>query len=337
MANANRNILYAVLLSLTSLAFALALGEIALRAMGFEFRLFLSRVEFGWPDPVKLEKDYQADQELLWVPKQYYAHLEQLRATKPSLVFMGDSCTAWGLYDRLFAELIDINHQGHNFSYINTAIAGWSSYQGLRQFERDIIPLAPEVVTIYFGWNDHWASFGVEDKAVGQFNKGFARLTTALAELRLVQLFNFFAIKLYQEGGKERRPERVSPEDFAANLKEIVRLARLHGIVPVLFTAPTSHTRGAEPQYLAERWLNDLDELVPLHRRYAEIVRQVARDDEVLLVDLLAAFDLLPPEEVKNTYFEPDGIHLTGEGHKVIALVLYKYFAGAGLLERIVR
>ena len=141
----------------------------------------------------------------------------------------------------------------------------------------------------------------------------------------------------YQEGEKERRPERVSPEDFAANLKEIVRLARANDIAPVLLTAPTSHIRGAEPDYLAQRWLNDLDELVPLHRRYADIVRQVARTNGVLLVDLLAAFDRLPPEEVKNDYFQLDGIHLQDEGHKVIALVLYNYLARAGLIERITR
>ena len=333
----NRNTFYTILLALASFALALAIGEIGLRAINFEFRLFPTRIEFGWPDPVTLANDYQADQDLLWVPETYYASIKQLRDTSPKLVFMGDSCTAWGLYDKLFGQLISGRNPGRELSYINTAVAGWSTYQGLRQFERDILPLAPEVITIYFGWNDHWASFGVEDKAVGQFNKDRSQSAIALGELRLIQLFNFFAIKLYQDEKQQRRPERVAPTDFAANLHEIVRIARSNNIQPVLITAPTAHTVGDEPEYLAERWLNNLDELVPLHRRYAEIVRQVASDEEVHIIDLLAAFDRLPQQEVKDIYFETDGIHLTGEGHKVIALILYQYFTRTGLLEQVMQ
>ena len=333
----NRNRAYTILLALASFALALAIGEIGLRAIDFEFRLFPTRIEFGWPDPVTLENDYQADQDFLWVPKTYDASIRQLRDTKPKLVFMGDSCTAWGLYDELFGQLVSNRNPGRKLSYLNAAVAGWSTYQGLQQFERDIVPLTPNIVTLYFGWNDHWASFGVEDKAVGQFNRDRSQPAIALAELRLIQLFNFFAIKLYQDEKQQRRPERVPPTDFAANLHEIIRLARSNNIEPVLITAPTAHTVGDEPEYLAERWLNDLEELVPLHRRYAEIVRQVASNEEVHIIDLLAAFDRLPPQEVKNNYFENDGIHLTGEGHKVIALILYHYFTRTGLLEQVMQ
>ena len=52
---------------------------------------------------------------------------------------------------------------------------------------------------------------------------------------------------------------------------------------------------------------------------------------------MLAAFDRRPPQEVKNNYFESDGIHLTKEGHKVIALILYQYFIRTGLLEQVMQ
>tara|TARA_Y100000758_G_scaffold273205_1_gene216474 strand:+ start:384 stop:572 length:189 start_codon:yes stop_codon:yes gene_type:complete len=55
------------------------------------------------------------------------------------------------------------------------------------------------------------------------------------------------------------------------------------------------------------------------------------------IIDLLAAFDRRPPQEVKNNYFESDGIHLTREGHKVIALILYQYFIRTGLLEQVMQ
>ena len=55
------------------------------------------------------------------------------------------------------------------------------------------------------------------------------------------------------------------------------------------------------------------------------------------MIDLLAAFDQLPQQKVDNIYFETDGIHLTGEGHKVIALILYQYFTRTGLLEQVMQ
>lgn len=337
MTRPHRKIVHTTLLALSSFTLSLALGEGALRLLDFEFRLFPTRVEFGWPDPQTLEDQYVPDQDLLWVPKNYYENIATMRRDRPHIVFMGDSCTAWGFYDKLFKELIDQRHPERNLRYANTGVAGWSSYQGRVQFERDIASFAPRVVTLYFGWNDHWASFGIEDKAVGRFNRNRSASAMALADLRLVQLFNFFNIKLYGAGDVQQRPPRVSPGDFAANLSHVVRLARERDIVPVLLTAPSSHTPGAEPAYLAERWLNDLSELVPLHRRYAEIVRQVAAEEDVLVVDLLAAFDRLPPDEVKQSYFHTDGIHLTGDGHKVISLVLYRYFEESGLLQHLLQ
>lgn len=38
------------------------------------------------------------------------------------------------------------------------------------------------------------------------------------------------------------------------------------------------------------RWLNDISDFVPVHRRYADIVRQVGRDIPVLLVVFLPAY-----------------------------------------------
>jgi predicted nuclease with TOPRIM domain len=105
--------------------------------------------------------------------------------------------------------------------------------------------------------------------------------------------------------------------------------------VPVLITAPSSHIKGEEPVYLAERWLRGIDELVPLHQRYADLVRKVAREEEVLLLDLLAKFYRLPAKDLKETYFVEDGIHLTSEGCWEVANALYRFFEQEGLLEKI--
>lgn len=89
-----------------------------------------------------------------------------------------------------------------------------------------------------------------------------------------------------------------------------MRIARDNGIVPLLLMAPTSHVPGAEPAYLRGRSLDDLNELVPLHRKYIRAVRDVASTKDVILVDLAVAFDRLPRADLKARYFKKDGIHL---------------------------
>ncbi len=331
----NKKILTAALFFLSVLV-SLVISEFVLRWADFEYRLFPARIEFGWPDPVVLEDQFALDKELLWVPKKYGEIVAGLRASRPKIVFMGDSCTAWGNYSRLFEDIIDQAHADNNFSFVNAGVGGWTSYQGLAQLKRDIVPMQPDIITIYYGWNDHWLSFGVEDKEIGAFNADRS-LALRFDDLRLVQLFSYFAIKLYGEKADAGRPRRVSEEDFKANLKEMVHAARAHAIVPVLLTAPSSHTLGQEPAYLAERWLADLGELVPLHGRYAEIVREVAREERVLLVDLLDIFYQYPEDDLKKKYFVEDGIHLTSEGCWELAQKLYWALAEEDLVERIVK
>ena len=117
----------------------------------------------------------------------------------------------------------------------------------------------------------------------------------------------------------------------------MVRLARRHGIVPVLMTAPSAHTRGDEPTYLAKGFLKDLSNLVPVHQQYVTIVRQVAKEKGVALVDLAANYAALPIEDVKQKYFWKDGIHVSPEGDKKTAEFMYRAFETNGVLDLILR
>lgn len=249
----------------------------------------------------------------------YREKLEDLRRERPALVFMGDSCTDWGHYD---AELVDLveERRGTRIPSGNLGVAGWTSYQGLRQLERDVVPLGPRVVTIYYGWNDHWISFGIEDKNVARIKKIFK---SRYSGLRWVQLFTK---ALVVAGSRETNyPNRVSLDDFRANLLGMVERSREAGIRPVLLTAPTSIREGEEPEHLASRWLRKLEDLVPLHRAYADTVREVASAEGVALCDLEARFTALGRSELEAA-FRADGTHLTDEGDRRLAGFLYECF-----------
>lgn len=316
------------------LLIAVFLAEVVLGLINFEFNFYPSKVQVGWPDPITIKRRYKPDKDLLWVPKDYPVHVESTRGTSPSLAFMGCSCTEFGRYDRFFADTIATQYPESTFTFVNLGVGGWSSYQGLHQLKRDVVPMRPRVVTIYYGWNDHWCTFGIEDKYIGKFNLDHSEVLTKLsARSRVAQLINKSLFSMSFQG--KTAAQRVSLEDFRDNLKEIVRLSRENSIIPVLLTAPSAHHVGEEPAYLANRWLKDLSELVPLHEAYVQAVRDVAHEDHVYMVDLYRLFRGLSKEELDKS-FTVDGIHLTEAGNRRIAYYLYEYFVQTDLIKELV-
>jgi lysophospholipase L1-like esterase len=315
-------------------AAALLLAELGLRLVRFQFALYPTTVQFGWPDPVTLEERYRVDRDLLWVPRDYDATLDAWSGRRPTVAHMGDSCTEFGRYDEHLAARIARDDPDTDYTYVNIGVGGWSSYQGLAQMRRDVVRLRPDIVTIYYGWNDHWRSYGVQDRDIGDFVRDQPRWMDTLSRSRLVQLVQraMFSRRRRAVETRTGTPERVSLADFESNLVAMVRTAREAGIEPVLMTAPTSHRTGREPDYLVPRWLDDLDRLVPLHRAYVDAVRDVARVHDVSLIDLYGEFRALPPDEL-DSFFNEDGIHLNEAGNARIAEIMYDHFMRHGLLD----
>ena len=330
--------LFLIFVVIFSTVFAIILGEITLRLIGFEFALYPTKVQFGWPDPVTIQDLYHVDSELLWVPKNYSSRVANWKGKRPIVVFMGDSNTEFGRYDEFLKSIIYKQNLNSAFTFVNVGVAGWSSYQGLQQLKRDVLPMMPRFVTIYYGWNDHWTSFGVEDKDIGKFNLEHPTLLLEVfSKVRVVQLFNKAVFVLKQTAAEQdkQKPERVSLSDFRSNLLQMVQIARNNGIIPILLTAPSSHKKGEEPGYLAERWLNDLHELVPIHKKYVQVVRDISSKEDVPLIDLWAEFDRLTRKDL-NKFFQKDGIHLTEKGNRKIAEFIYKYLVRNHLYNRLV-
>lgn len=310
-----------------SLLVALLLGEIGLRIIGFRYVFYPDKIEFGWPDPKEFSNVYTPDPELMWTQPYYGDHLAEAAEKGVDIVFMGCSCTEFGKYDRYLIEAIEQENPGSAVSYLNVGVGGWTSHQGLRQMKRDVLPLRPKVVVIYYGWNDHWFGFGIPDKQIESYRES---PLYPLRNLRLMQLAMKMSVALGQKAGGNR-PPRVAPEDFRENLREMVRLAGEAGIVPVLATAPTSYIQGREYAYLARRWMSDPSQVVPVHDAYAEIVRQVAAETSVPLADLKTRFEDLPTTAVLRQYFQMDGIHLRPEGDRVLAGFLHDTLKSAGI------
>lgn len=146
-------------------ALAFAVAEITLGVMGFTFLPNPTEVRFGWPDPVTLKQRYRVDDRLFWAPKDYPEKIAAWRNKSPSIVFMGCSCTEFGRYDEYFVDMVRERHVDKRMDFVNVGVAGWSSYQGLQQLKRDVLPMKPKVLSIYYGWNDHWKSSGLKTRS----------------------------------------------------------------------------------------------------------------------------------------------------------------------------
>lgn len=306
---------------LASILISLGLCEILLRVFGFHFAFYPPGHNGAF---VPSDKPYIADSDLFWVPSNYAADLEMIRFHSPAIIFMGDSCTEGPVGDypeRLYLTYGSKPEFG-NLPFAKVGVAGWSSYQGLRQLRRDILPLKPKALFFYYGWNDHWDAPGVTDSEIGWV---FSRPMQIALKSRLFLLGMKTAVSL---GFLNKREDlrRVPEPEFRRNLEAMVNLARENGAVPVLITAPTSHLLGREPEYLQVSWMKELNNLVPIHNRYAEIVREIGRDRGVLVCDLKARFDEIRRNDpaVISSYFLTDGIHFHAEGNQKVAELLYQ-------------
>jgi len=307
----SRQVVGKSLLLVASVGMALAVAEVALRISGFVFTL-APAVQFGWPDPVTLERTYRSDPQLLWVPRDYPGRLRQAQNTPPSVVFMGDSCTEFGHYPKWTMELLAEDETAPGPG-LNVGVGGWTSEQGRRQMLRDIVRLQPRVATIYYGWNDHWVALGPEDSELPLSGPmGWLESRLRLAQVLLKARLGAF-------GPRGSRPNRVPLDRYVENLRAMVRTAEEAGIRPILITAPTNHVRGREPEYLLERHLRTLDELVPMHEAYQNATRRVAREEGADLCDAAAEF---ADDPLLDDYFSADGIHLSESGNRRLAEIV---------------
>lgn len=118
----------------------------------------------GWlPPPSHLEPDPA----LRWIPRAGWSGFgvtispegfrgPSLRKPGPSRVAcLGDSCTFGPAGGKPYPEILGAL-LGSEFEVVNAGVPGYSTFQGLRWYRSRVEPLKPSVVTVYYGWNDHW-------------------------------------------------------------------------------------------------------------------------------------------------------------------------------------
>lgn len=331
----------ALLLGSSIVASALLL-EAGLRVAGFRYarhpvamRYAASIAKAGVEPSLHRKRfriDYRLDRDLLWRPvpapgvtnSEGFLGPEWIGAkSKPRLVTLGDSCTVAG--ETPYPERLRALLPG--WEVWNAGVGSWSSYQGLKLLETRLLAHKPDVVSVYFGWNDHWLAWSASDKDFSADLDRRWRRMRLVESSRVLQALSFAADKASGPAGPRRgAPPRVSLEDYGANLRRIVALCRAAGAKPLLLTAPSSLTPG-HPVVRAlveqSRNFDDPARLPATHEAYNAVVREVAAETGAGLVDLAEVFAREPEPAGQFT----DGIHLSARGHAAAARLIAKALA----------
>lgn len=337
MSARKQSILFRIIATLVVLASFVALVEVAVRLIGiddyFQNRFFVLNRALDYPSVFKKDAQlfwrFRTDRTVtsrFFEGRSYRINSRGLRGddishtkTKQRILTLGNSCTfGWAVTDeQTYAHQLEMMLDG-DYEVINAGIPGYSTVQGLRFFEQELLELKPDIVTIMFAWNDHWiAADRIADK-----DQEFPPQILLDCQNQLSRLSSYRLLKKLLLSQLEADPDstwdrdilvyRVSHQDFAKNLLAICRLCIDRGITPILLTSPApsldryGHNRGWAP-------------IVRFHQIYCWQTRQVAT---ALDVDLVDAEMKLNRHEGMYDDTRHDFIHFNAAGHRIIAEVL---------------
>ncbi len=267
---------------------------------------------------------------------------------------LGDSCTFGYIahvtlgfvaqpYPLRLQRLVDRRNGAGRVEVLNAGLPGYNSFQGLLLLRSRLRGLEPDLVTVRFGWNDHFLSPLGEPSP---FREPDSALGLALEDLLLRSKLYAFVRRLGLELRALREPPRdaraawseergwrptIPIEDYARNLRRIVELARGRGAEVWLLTAP----RNPDPNPSAARELaahnrTSFGQLMRVHEAYGEALRRVGRETGALVVDLEEVYRRHAGEPV---FLPTDAVHPSQGGHNLEAETLYAALVRRGAIE----
>ncbi len=284
--------------------------------------------------------DIVKDRYQFWVPK-HDPIRGRYSVTKPAgvrrIAALGCSCT-WGCYQtqESYPSILEklLNLEGaQKYEVLNAGVGSYSSYQGLQRLKRYVLNYQPDIVTIFFGWNDHWFAQN-DDKNIRMRGDFEIFIVNILEKFRAYQAAHYLFRKVLgafqgKPVGQKQFVFRVSPEDYRANLKEMIRAVRERGAQAVLFTAPY------EPSQLKASWVFPLpsEQLANVHENFNQVVRKLAAETQTPLIDLSMEVKVLrDADPVRAAELFSDGIHYTPFGCETVAKLIYVNLKKLGLI-----
>ena len=245
-----------------------------------------------------------------------------LKKDKPRLLSLGNSCTfGWGVnYDQSYIRQLE-KMLNEEYEIINGAIPGYTSLQGKRFYNSDLKQLKADIITIMFAFNDHWAAASqISDKEQMPLPQFLITIQNQLSKLHTYRLLKkglLSTIEQHPDSLFDRQSPvyRVNPEDYSININELVDSIIADNARPILLTSPIPSLE----KYYPAGYKSGLHSF---HEKYNQIMREIAAEKNIELVDLAIEFD-----KYDNLFDDPlvDPIHFNALGHKIAAQLIYDH------------
>ncbi|EDL60882.1 esterase [Gimesia maris DSM 8797] len=210
------------------------------------------------------------------------------KADKPTIVTFGDSTTATRgplvVYSMILEK--ELPAAGVPVKVVNSGIGGHTTQNAIARFEKDVLQHDPDLVVIQYGINDS-------------------------------------AVDVWRDPPATQ--SRVSVEQYAANLRKMIKQLKEKQISVILMTPnslrwiPRLKKLYGKPPYDPE----DVQGFNVLLKSYAAAVRKIAKEENVPLVDVYAAFENY--DKQANQAADDlllDGMHPNTQGQKMVADLL---------------
>jgi lysophospholipase L1-like esterase len=213
----------------------------------------------------------------------------QPKFVRHRVLFLGDSCT-FGIPvndDESFPALVQERMEG--VESINAGVPGYSAFQGRLALEGLGPSFRPEAVVITFWPNDrsvwdHLSDAEHEELIAAEHSGDFSR---------------YRILRILRKATPGKRP-RLTEDEFAEQIRLMLRWCRSRGIEPVLLVWPArQQMAGAE----------EID--------LQQALRRIAGSDSVKIVDVVPAF-----RAQRHATLFVDSVHATKAGYAVVAETL---------------
>ena len=339
-----------VLFSIILITIFLGLAEIGVRGWAYFLREDVERFDTSTETFVLVPGEHRSEFGIATINSDGFVG-DELQQDGPDLwriAAVGDSCTYGGAfghepYPAQLQELLRSHeHPGRRYEVVNAGISGLNSEFALRRLRTKVLPLHPEVVTIYIGWND---LMKIDPFGAGSSTRwaGVAGFIDRLWLVKGLRKLLFFYVRPYLSppaigpGSLTGRIDGFRPTLFEENLRSMIATVRGIESRPVLLTLPTvvrkemtlddvRKARVVFPYFPAAYGVLDLLELI---RTYNDSIRRVAGEENVPLVDLANAFEKI---DDPTPYFL-DTMHTNAEGAKLISQLMLADLEKHALLD----
>lgn len=311
-------------------------------------RLFFKALDFPHPNTFLIP-----DKELGWKPEPGYhkkwIHInafgfrgEEISRNKPPHTFriaaLGESSTfGYGddpesPYPLQLERALNKNKTENcsmHYEVVNAGVEKYFSWQVAKHFERDVLPLKPDVILVYMGWNDLYV-VNPDTGTIVNPQSVFNRLISKSLTLRMLTVSVYrFILPHFEKINpcREALYENFNPAMLRKNYHALIQTAKKNHIAVVMVTLPSllgSHDLSRHVRLLHFPYFtHNIKLLSLLWNAYNRALRDMAEKEGVTLVDLDEHFKNMPQS---STLFM-DTLHPNKEGNRRIAVVLAESMA----------